>query len=747
MRQRLVAAGTIVMTVAILAGMGRIADAGRDAVFQTVARSSKTLPTILTVGLLPVLTDVPRIGVNLSGWTTYGAEQFQSNIVMNPGFEPVIDRTMVIVQNPTSTGFSHHSTWPAYADNFWKNATFEVLSGQSAGVSGTMVSSQKAGAGGLPTFQTAAPAPKLAAGDAVALTQVEGSGGLIPGWWNPASSTGLVTINTGDHRPGSPGVSAGQLSLVGGQATELDYYWDSLPNTLPGGKFLLVTGAWQLSFWARASSGSPSLAVSFQRLSAGAPVWVAQSYPLGSAWQQYTVSFTASDSGAAGPLALKFVASGAGGSQVRLDDVALGRPSDTTAWRAELVGALQTLRPGYLRDWQNQLGDTAANRLASSFGRSPQRWLPDPANVLYQFLYGLPDFLGLCSQVGANPWVVLPPTLYSSELSALGSYLASAQSSYHFSEVVVEFGDENWNSVFDPAEIGNPVTMGQAANRAFATLSAAAGAAVPLHLVVNSQFVNPWVGQQAVLNAPLANAADVATYVYSTMNATDSPATILSAMFTMSDLPPLVSQLQADLPATLGVDVYEVNLGTIAGSAPESMRDPYVAGQGAGSALAARLLTALYAGVSRQAVFDLAQYNYNTGSSGTVALWGIMHDLTTSSSFRPTGLALEMLNQAVGGDFYPVTAVGPGAAGLTAAAFLNGSAWALAIASANSSPTPVAIVLPVLRTNAWSQFTLAAPTVTTTNETGNQVQIIKTSLSNLSQLTIPPYGFVVVVPS
>ncbi|HLW69477.1 MAG TPA: hypothetical protein VKS22_02530, partial [Candidatus Binataceae bacterium] len=201
------------------------------------ARSSTTL----VVAASPSINNIPRIGVNLSPWTYYGAEQYQSNIVMNPGFEPIIDRSLVSVATSGKHGFTNSSTWPAYANNFWNGATFEVLTGQSAGVTGNIVSSQMTGWNGLPWFGTGAkPPPAVAAGDVISLTTTEASGGFPADWWWPASSNNQISINTADARPGSPGISSGQLKLQAYQNTEIDEYWDTLPNTIPGGKFLPI---------------------------------------------------------------------------------------------------------------------------------------------------------------------------------------------------------------------------------------------------------------------------------------------------------------------------------------------------------------------------------------------------------------------------------------------------------------------------------------------------------------------------
>jgi hypothetical protein len=707
--------------------------------------------TTLNVGSIPTIKNIPRIGMNLNFWTSWGAEQFSSNVIMNPGFEPTIDRAIVIVKSSSSTGFEDNESWIGRANNFWQDGTFQVLTGQSAGASGTIASSLQIDSAGLPSFTTNGPAPALAAGDAISVSQSQTSGPPAD-WWIASSS--VCVINTSDSRPGSPGHAVAELDLQAGNPTQIDSYLDD-GYQIGGHNFLPVNGSWQLSFWARATtSAGATLAVTFRRVNGTAP-FVAQSVTLTGAWQQLALSFNAADSGSPGPLDLQFLASGPAGTAVHLDDVQLGSTSDLAngAWRSEVISTLKQLHPGYLRDWQGQLGDTITNRLATAFGRAPTRYNPDPADDEQWFLYSLPDFLSLCQQVGAKPWIVLPTTLYDSEFTALGKYLMRAQQMYNFGEIVVEFGDENWNSVFRGAGIQNPVVMAQAANSGFTLLRAAAGQSVPLHLVVNGQFVNPWIGQQAIINAPQADGVDVAPYYFYTLNTTDSSATAFANMFTMSDeLSDIPSLQTATAPLNKSVDVYEVNASTFDGNAPESQRDPYVAGMASGTALVARLLTGMSLGVSRQMVYDLVQYNYYISSLvGDVMLWGVSNSLAGNVSLRPTGLALQMLNSSISGDLYSVSVSGTGASTITAAAFLSGAGWSMAIVSASSTPIQATINLSS-GTQPTQVLTLSAPTAVSTNDvTSNnpsgqqQVSIVQTSLSG-AQITIPPYGLVVLLP-
>ena len=59
--------------------------------------------------------------------------------------------------------------------------------------------------------------------------------------------------------------------------------------------------------------------------------------------------------------------------EVLLDDVVLRRKHDHDGeFSAHVVAALKRLRPGFLRDWQAQLGSTFKNQLCNRLrGRRP----------------------------------------------------------------------------------------------------------------------------------------------------------------------------------------------------------------------------------------------------------------------------------------------------------------------------------------------------------------------------------------
>ena len=433
---------------------------------------------------------------------------------------------------------------------------------------------------------------------------------------------------------------------------------------------------------------------------------------------------------------------------MRLDDVTLERCSDLPhGFRAEVIGALKALHPSYLRDWESQLGDTLENRLATSFARSPSRYRPDSDGSQQLFLYSLPDFLELCQQIGAQPWIVVPTTLYDAEFAGLGTYLARAQATYRFSEMVVEFGNENWNSDFRAAGIENPVSMGRLANRAFRLIRQSAGSSVPLHFEVNSQFVNPWIGQQALANAPNADAIDVGPYFFYTLNAGVAQSAAIASMMRDDETPLMARLAMITAPLRKDIDVYEVNLSTSAGDAPEAQRTPLVAGAISGTALARRLMLGMNAGVNRQCVWSLSQYdNFLAQSTGYMRLFGVTRDLASASGLRPTGLAVEMLNEAIAGDFHTVTIAGTG--GLTAVGFLSSAGWSLAIVSTSQRVTHVAINFPTAAHLPTRMLTLQAGSITATNESRQSVKISQTiPPGGLQKVAVPAYGFVVLLPA
>jgi hypothetical protein len=688
---------------------------------------------------------VPRFGVNLGLWTSWGAEQLSANVLMNPGFEGIIDRAIVVVKSASSLGFTDDTAWLARPDGFWSGALYDVRTGPSAGQTGVLSDSRQAGKDSLPEFFTADSAPLLNPGDVIALTRTSGTE-LPTNWWIPGSAQGFVMVDSAHRRPGSPGMRSLALVPVYGHSAEIISYLDAIGDR--AGKMLPVNGHWQLRFWSCLLNGSTTLSVELRRN--GSPPFFSRTFTPTQKWAQTTIDFTADDSGPPTILELHFSTSATAG-RILLDDVELAaQPAAPGAFRAEVTELLKQLRPGYLRDWQGQLGDTLQNRLAEPFARRASRYRPDSTDVMYG--YALPDFLDLCRSVGANPWIIIPPTFSDKELVKLGRFLASRARKDAFSEILVEFGNENWNPLFRPAGIPDPQAHGEAAERAFQKIRSGAGQALPLQLVVNGQHANPAYALEFAKRVPSADLLAVAPYfMYSLAAGTPLLTSGLPSLFAgdggqLSSIAGGLSSLKMEL------GVYEVNLHTTGGDAPPAERDPLVSGAAAGSALAKRLLEAVTLGARRQCVYTLAGYDtYLGGRAGLVKLWGIVRDLGETQRLRPTGLALAMLNRAVGGDLHtfryanstPIT-------DMTAGVFCSAAGWSAAVVSASAETREVSVSFPAGNCALpHSLLRLDAPSPDATNEDGEQVRIAEEPVSSsgtVVRFTVPPWGLVVLLP-
>jgi hypothetical protein len=124
------------------------------------------------------------------------------------------------------------------------------------------------------------------------------------------------------------------------------------------------------------------------------------------------------------------------------------------AWPEKLKNMLQAVNPSYLRTRQTNPLSTVDHAALSAV-------------------------LNLCTQVGANPWIALSSGIEDAELDALGDYLRNNADISLFSNVIIEFGNEN----SDEKEYNN----------SFSRLSDAAGPYVNLTNAMHGNLADQWV--------------------------------------------------------------------------------------------------------------------------------------------------------------------------------------------------------------------------------------------------------------
>jgi hypothetical protein len=624
------------------------------------------------------LAQAPRFGLNLGGASTWGAEQLSANVLKNPGFEAPIDRSLVVAKAIGGGVVTDDVPWTARPDGLWDGADFEVLTGGAAGRRGKVQAYRRAPGNGAGEFRLSPFPEGLQPADALSVTTTAPAAG-VPMWWTGPGEERTVA---NEVRPGSGGRQSARIAAANGQPGRLAHHLDMLARA---GKLLPVTGAWRLAFWARAEKPDTSIAVVFRRH--GSPAFVASELVLSRDWRRYELPFAASDDGPYGPLELSFeVRAGA----AYLDDAYLGEAAaGPGGFRTAAVDMLRELRPGYLRDWQGQLGDTSANRTADAGARRPTRHRHGEAEIVYN--YSLGDFLELNAAVGAKPWVVAPPLMGDGEWRSFGQALAAGARRHGFDEVLVEFGNENWNELFRPAGFMSAPAHAAAADRAFAQLREGAGDFRGIVAIVNAQYVNPAAWGKLAAIAREAQRIAVAPYFLYKLDPV-TPAKAVEAAFA-DTLGPLRQGVAGTAAKGKQVAVYEVNFHATEGAAPAELRDLAVAGSHSGSALARQLLGWLLAGVREQAVYTLAGFDAYTASRQLVRLWGVTRDLAPGR-LRPTGHALKMINGVIDGDAHATTCSGSACDGVTAVWFRRPQSEALAVASRHPYPVRVRTGIP-----------------------------------------------------
>lgn len=705
----------------------------------------------IEIGAVPRVEAVRRIGLNLGHWTYWGAEQLARNILKNPGFEGLVDRALVRVASADRFRFTDDQAWLAREDGFWAGATLEVLSGDSTDRTGAILDSLATGEAGLPEFIARDPLPPLAVGDIVSLTRIRDD--LPPThWWLPEASSGVVRVEQALTAPGSPGRRGLVLKPHSGQTMRLSSHLDSIGAR--AGNLLPVNGPWRLGLWVHGSSDArPSVRVLFRRH--GSSPFVDHVFSPEPGWHRLEQRFEARDDGPIGALELLIEVTGPG--EIALDDLWLGPEAPTTAtdaetralaaFRSEVIETLRRLAPGYLRDWQGQLGDTLENRLADPWARRANRYRPGTSS---EYGYGLPEFLDLSRAVGANPWLILPTTFSTDEARRLGAWLAERIASDGFEEVLVEFGNENWNPLFRPAGIQDPVQHGMAADRAFAALMDGAGSHPAIRRVANAQHANPEAALKVAASTQEADVLALAPYFFTSLDAADQ-GQALDLLFADDD--GRLREIVASLPERQSPAVYEVNLHTTRGDASSLDRNALVAGAAAGPALAKRLLEALASGARRQCVYTLAGFDTKHEDGQTLLpLFGVTRDLTRAERFRPTGWALAMLNQVIAGDLHPAARTDGGElSGLLVAPFRGPQGWSVAVVAFTGQPQRLMLRFPEVDAPLPTRgLVLDASDPFANNENAETVAprgiAIRHPGHDRIMLAVPAYGLIVAGP-
>ena len=749
--------------------------------------------TTVTLGPETLRTQVTRFGINLSGQNYYDSGQLSRNLVVrNPGFEAQSWQSILrckTVTPTTCTDQNPYTTWPA---DFLRGARAEPLSGPAAGEQLTVTSSTKAADPNGVTLTLTGLRRPLTPGDFL-LVHLDQPGTPEAGWWPSLTGAARLSAETRDLSPRTPGRQALRIEAIASKSSaHLKSYFDTAS---PTHSFVQLRTPYQLRFRAKPLAGKPSLHISLLRVGPTRVLtgFLDQDVPLKPGWNDYLLTTGAVDSGLpAGAVELSFNVES---STLLLDDVSLTpvtrSPANPTAFRDEVVSALRDLHPGLLRLMDNgtSFASSLDNLLADTFARQ-RTGFSTQDTVPQDIPLGLHDFLVLCETVGADPWLTLPPGFSQADAVHLIEYLAAPAGTPYggrraalghpapwtqtFRTIHLELGNEQWNNrSFSGATLNDPVAYGQRAATIFQTLRASPGFEPrQFDLVMGTWSAVPWYTQQELMaNKGAADTVAIAPYLFSEFNDASSSQAVFGPMFSQPEewdshpggqvAQQLSAARSASPPARLAV--YEVNLGTAQGTAPQSAIDATVPSLGGALAVADHMLLMLCdLGITTQALFALPEYANSFAGGKSTPLWGAVVDMGGSTNLRrPTYLALQLINEAILPNLIATHLTGaptwqqpasqndhiPAALTQTLQtfAFADGQKRNLILINlSRTRPEPIRFAGPNAPTGQVRQTILTAAHITDSNEKSEQVRPVSTTLPHSPAATIlPPFSLTV----
>jgi hypothetical protein len=747
-------------------------------------------PTNIEVASTVQQASVTRLGVNLGDNGYWDSAQIMKNLIFeNPGFEGLKYRVIFHCSVVTADTCQDDNQWNAQPAGFWIGGSYRMISGNAVGATGTIVSNTAAS-----TCKSCGPTLQfdknlsLSKGDYFSVeTYVPGAGDAS--WAMDTGSGGTVTTETTDLSPNTPGKQAMLLSAnTTGQYAKLTQGFETWQNL----SFIQLNGTFEVTFRAKGVGGNNKLSVSAQRLQGTNPAWLNQALTLTNAWQDYTLTFTANETGSAvGPVLLAFTASG---GSAELDDVSFDQTnssaSNPTVFRDDVVNALKDLNPGVIRMMASgaALGSDIPNQLQVPFARYRGGFNADGTSVSI-ISYGIHEFLQLCQTVGSDPWITIPTSTTPQEMTDFIQYLTGSGSDAWsalrisrgqsqpwtsvFSKIHIELGNETWNGAFKGETMGYP-EYPQWANQVFGAARQTTGfEASKFDLVLSGLAATPGYNQPMLSFSTQHDSFDIAPYLLYSAN--DEP---MSTMFGALLAEPEVMDsaggevyknmtVGATMPSatakTTGVSVYETNLGTMIGGITQAELDKLTPSIGAGLAHTDHMLQMMRIGVQYQNAFSLPQYEYRRSDGTFARLWGMVVDMGTTNRRRPQFLTQALANSAIGGNMLQTTHTGAnptwdqplssdsvlltGAHYLQSFAFLNNGAVSVVVFNlSQTAALPVTFSGANAPTGTVQMSQITSANITDSNEFAENVKTTTKTLSAFNPatgLSLPPFSMTV----
>ncbi|HWE51900.1 MAG TPA: fibronectin type III domain-containing protein [Bryobacteraceae bacterium] len=663
---------------------------------------------------VPVNSAPMKMGVTVSTSSNYDSGQLFKNLLftVNPGFEGYIQQEIVGCLSGSSTSCLSYNQYDQAPANYWAGASAWFCcsatgSNTNFGLTANVASSTVAAGSAGPAFTFSAALPQPIAVDDYfsVLKQVDSTGAGIPAWTLSGGAAGETT----NLPPGSAGVQA--LALPSGACAS------NTIDTAGTHDFIILETGQTFGFNLKtiAVTGSPVLTVSIVRtggVGGGVTPSVLTMTP-GSAWAGQSVTFNGNEAPGTtyGTLQIRICSSG---GTAYVDDADFERTSNlnaanATVYRDEVVASLAAMKPGSLRLWDYQLGETLADWTNPLFGRHVQASLQNLTYVTatsqggfgISTAQGIMDFLGLCELLGVKPWLTIPVSWPVADYSNLIDFLSGGAETVYGAKrianghaasylstlgtVYVEFGNEPWNSKFAGINMPNfsyatttngMLSYAKWSNTAMAAMKANPNYSAALQLVINMQADNTFEYTEVIApNNSHFDAISIAPYI--------GNGKLDSAGSLTAEWNPDTAVAYGDSNDTSGesgngrtwayvnagikpVYIYEDNENQFDGTADMAIVQNHNAAFMSGTVVAQQMLEhlKLLGPNAPQNLWSLAQDSYGNASGFRVPLYGVMKEAggewTGTGKYvqRPQALAIQIANESMIGPEYSSTVTG-----------------------------------------------------------------------------------------
>jgi hypothetical protein len=285
---------------------------------------------------------------------------------------------------------------------------------------------------------------------------------------------------------------------------------------------------------------------------------------------------------------------------------------------------------------------------------------------------GIPEFLELCNEVGAEPWIVAPTAMTNDEARELAEYLAGSASTpggairagqgrnepwtRAFRTIHIELGNETWNGIFQGETIEDAAAYGRRANHVFGAFRAAAGSqATQFDLVVGAFTVVPDRNSALLTAASNADSLAIAPYLMHSVTNWKSDDDLYGPLLAQPEQMSREGVVQATHVSARGrqLAVYEVNLHTTEGTAPAPVLDRFTPSAAAGIAVTGHMLRMMRdQGIRDEMLFSLSQFEFKRSDGTPVRLWGSVVEM--GGRLRPQLITEALANRVAAGDMVRV---------------------------------------------------------------------------------------------